>query len=44
MKLSRLSLKNFLGIREVNIDLKKINYLQMDIYCEGLLCLLFFEN
>lgn len=28
MKLSRLSIKNFLGISEVNIDLKKINYLQ----------------
>jgi len=28
MKISRLSIKNFLGINEVNLDLKKINYLQ----------------
>lgn len=28
MKISRLSIKNFLGISEVNLDLKKINYIQ----------------
>ncbi|MDV3426688.1 MAG: AAA family ATPase [Bacillota bacterium] len=28
MKLSRLSIKNFLGIDEVDLDLKKINYVQ----------------
>jgi len=28
MKISRLSIKNFLGINETEIDLKKINYLK----------------